>query len=144
MKVASILKAKGESVVTTPPDATISTIVWELRLKGIGAMVVSQDGITMLGLISERDIIHGLAEHGPRLLGMRGAQVMTKAVITCAPEDSVTTVMAQMTRHRVRQIPVIEGGRLRGIVSIGDVVKHRLDELELEARVLREAYIIRR
>ena len=68
MKVASILKAKGESVATTPPDTTISTIVWELRSKGIGALVVSRDGITMLGLISERDILHGLAEHGPGLL----------------------------------------------------------------------------
>jgi CBS domain-containing protein len=144
MKVLSILKAKGESVVTTPPDAAISTIVWELRLKGIGAVVVSQDGTTVLGMISERDIVHGLAEHGPRLLGMRASQVMAETVITCTPEDSITNVMAQMTRHRVRQVPVVEGGKLRGIVSIGDVVKHRLDELELEANVLREAYIIRR
>jgi CBS domain-containing protein len=144
MKVASILKDKGESVVTTPPDATISTILWELRLKGIGALVVSQDGTTMLGLISERDLVHALAEHGPRLLGMRASQVMKEAVITCTPEDSITNVMAQMTRNRVRQVPVVEGGKLRGIVSIGDVVKHRLDELELEANVLREAYIIRR
>jgi CBS domain-containing protein len=144
MKVASILKDKGESVVTTAPDATISTILWELRLKGIGALVVSQDGTTMLGLISERDLVHALAEHGPRLLGMRASQVMKEAVITCTPEDSITNVMAQMTRNRVRQVPVVEGGKLRGIVSIGDVVKHRLDELELEANVLREAYIIRR
>ena len=144
MKVASILKAKGESVATTRPDTTISTIVWELRSKGIGALVVSQDGTTVLGLISERDIVHGLAEHGTRLLVMRASQVMTKSVVICTPEDSITNVMAQMTRHRVRHIPVIEGGKLRGIVSIGDLVKHRLDELELEANVLREAYIIRR
>ncbi len=134
MNVASILKAKGESVATTLPDTTISTIVWELRSRGIGALVVSQDGTTFLGLISERDIVHSLAEHGAGLLGMRASQVMTK---------SVTSVMAQMTRHRVRQIPVVEGGKLRGIVSIGDVVKHRVDELELEANVLREAYITR-
>jgi CBS domain-containing protein len=112
-------------------------------LKGIGAVVISQDGTTVLGLISERDIVHGLAEHGPWLLGMRASQVMTEKVITCTPEDSITNVMAQMTRNRVRQVPVVEGGKLRGIVSLGDVVKHRLDELELEANVLREAYIIR-
>ena len=143
MKVASILKTKGESVATTPPDTTISTIIWELRSKGIGALVVSRDGTTMLGLISERDILHDLAEHGPGLLGMRASQVMRTSPVTCTPEDSITIVMAQMTRHRVRQIPVVEGGKLRGIVSIGDVVKHRLDELELEANVLREAYIAR-
>jgi len=143
MNVASILKAKGESVATTLPDTTISTIVWELRSRGIGALVVSQDGTTFLGLISERDIVHSLAEHGAGLLGMRASQVMTKSVVTCGPEDNVTSVMAQMTRHRVRQIPVVEGGKLRGIVSIGDVVKHRVDELEWEANVLREPYIPR-
>ncbi len=142
MKVASILKAKGESVTTTP-DTTISTIVWELRSKGIGALVVSQDGTTMLGLISERDIVSALAEHGAGLLGMRAAQVMSRPIVTCTPEDSITGVMAQMTRHRVRHIRVVDGERLRGIVSIGDMVKHRLDELELEANVLREAYITR-
>lgn len=144
MKVASILNAKGKNVATTRPDTTMSTIVWELRSKGIGALVVSQDGTTILGLISERDIVHGLTEHGARLLSMRASQVMTTSVVTCTPEDSSTNVMAQMTRHRVRHIPVIEGGKLRGIVSIGDLVKHRLDELELEANVLRQAYITRR
>jgi CBS domain-containing protein len=142
MKVAAILKTKGEHVVTTPPDTMISTIAWELRSRAIGALVVSQDGVTMLGLITERDIVHGLAEHGPALLRMRAAQAMTKSVITCTPEDNVTRVMAEMTRHRVRHIPVIEGGKLRGIVSIGDVVKHRLDELQLEVNVLREVYIV--
>lgn len=141
MKVASILKAKGESVVTTPPDTTLSAVLWELRSKGIGALVVSQDGTSVLGLISERDIVHALAEHGSKLLGMRVSQVMARSIVTCTPEDSITKVMAQMTRHRARHIPVVEGGTLRGIVSIGDVVKHRLDELELEANVLREAFI---
>lgn len=144
MKVAAILKAKGASVATTPPDETVSTIVWELRSKNIGALVISEDGITVLGLIAERDIIHGLAEHGARLLGLRASQLMTQPVLTCAREDSVTTVMALMTRHRVRHIPVVEDGKLCGIVSIGDVVKHRLDELEMEANIIREAYIARR
>jgi CBS domain-containing protein len=89
--------------------------------------------------VSERDIVRGLTEHGPQLLGLPVSRVMTSPVITCGPEDTVTALMARMTRHRVRHLPVLEGGRLCGIVSIGDVVKHRLDELELEANVLREA-----
>lgn len=141
MRVSSILKTKGESVATVPPDTTLFTVVWELRSKGIGALVVSQDGLTVLGLISERDIVKALAEHGASLLGMRVAQVMARSVITCAPQDSITKVMAQMTRYRARHIPVVEGGKLCGIVSVGDVVKHRLDELEMEANVLREALI---
>jgi CBS domain-containing protein len=141
MKVASILKAKGESVETIPPDTTISSAVWDLRVKSIGALVVSEDGTTMLGLISERDVVRGLAEHGAALLGLRVREVMSRSVITCAPEDSITRVMAEMTRHRVRHLPVVEQGRLRGIVSIGDVVKYRLDELEMEANILREALI---
>jgi CBS domain-containing protein len=142
MKVASILKAKGASVATTPPDTTVFTAVWELRLKGIGALVVSADGTTVLGLISERDIVRGLAEHEASLLASRVSQVMTAPVITCTPEDSVTSVMALMTRHRVRHLPVVEGGKLCGIISIGDVVKHRLDELEMETNILRETLIV--
>ncbi|MBI4635116.1 MAG: CBS domain-containing protein [Candidatus Rokubacteria bacterium] len=143
MKVASILKAKGATVETVPPDTTLSTAVWALRSKGIGALVVSEDGTTILGLVSERDIVHGLAEHGAKLLGMRVSQVMTGSVVTCTPEDTIQSVMARMTRHRARHIPVVEDGKLRGIVSIGDVVKQRLDALELEANVLRETMIVR-
>lgn len=141
MKVASILKTKGTEVATTPPDATIASVALQLKLRGIGALVVSEDGASVLGLIAERDVVHGLADHGARLLELRVSQLMTRSVVTCAPDDSIKSVMALMTRHRVRQIPVVEGGRLRGIVSIGDVVKHRLDELELEANVLRDAFI---
>src|SRR5436309_14591793 len=101
MNVASILKAKGESVATTLPDTTISTIVWELRSRGIGALVVSQDGTTFLGLISERDIVHSLAEHGAGLLGVRAYQVMTKAGVAGGREDYVTSGMVRMARQRV-------------------------------------------
>jgi CBS domain-containing protein len=139
MRVSSILKAKGTHVETTRPDTTLFSVVWALKTKGIGALVVSEDGATPLGVVSERDIVRGLTEHGPQLLGLPVSRVMTSPVITCAPEDTVTALMARMTRHRIRHLPVLEGGRLRGIVSIGDVVKHRLDELELEANVLREA-----
>lgn len=142
MKVASILKSKGSSVVTTPPETTIFTVAWELKLKSIGALVVSGDGTTVLGLISERDIVRGLTEHGPKLLGLPVSQLMTSPAITCIPEDSITTVMARMTRSRIRHVPVVDGGGLCGIVSIGDVVKHRLDELELEANILRETLFV--
>ena len=143
MKVESILSQKGAHVETVPSETMISSAIWSLRLKGIGALVVSDDGQSIRGVISERDVVRGLAEHGARLLGMRVAQVMSPVVVTCTPDDTVQRLMAEMTRHRVRHIPVVEGGRLRGIVSIGDVVKHRLDELELEANVLRETLIVR-
>jgi CBS domain-containing protein len=144
MKVASILKAKGLHVETVAADTTLASIVWHLRLKGIGALVVVDSSGSVLGVISERDIVYGLAEHGAGLLGMRASQVMNRSVVTCTLEDSVTRLMAQMTRNRIRHIVVTEEGRLHGIVSIGDVVKYRLDELQLEADVLRETLIARR
>jgi CBS domain-containing protein len=138
MTVRTILRAKGAHVETVRPETTVYTAVWDLKLKGIGALVVSEDGVTVLGLISERDIVRGLTEHGHTLLALPVARMMTTPVVTCAPDDSITAVMARMTRHRVRHLPVIDGGRLGGLVSIGDVVKHRLDALELEANILRE------
>jgi CBS domain-containing protein len=141
MKVSSILKAKGAHVETTRPDTAVYTVVWDLKLKGIGAFVVSEDGSTVLGLISERDIVRGLTEHSAKLLTLPVSQLMTSPAVTCAPDDTIVAVMARMTRHRVRHLPVIDGGKLCGIVSIGDIVKHRLDELELEANILREKLI---
>jgi len=138
MSVASILRAKGAHVETTRPDKTLYAVVWDMKLKGIGALVVSEDGSTVLGLISERDIVRALTEHGAKLLALPVSHIMTSPVVTCTPEQSIRAVMATMTRHRVRHLPVVEGGKLRGIVSIGDVVKHRLDELEMEANILRE------
>jgi CBS domain-containing protein len=138
MSVASILKAKGAHVETTRPDAALYTVVWSLKVKGIGAQVVSADGSIVLGLISERDIVRGLTQHGTRLLTLPVSELMTSPAVTCTPGDSIRAVMARMTRYRVRHLPVVEGGKLCGIVSLGDVVKHRLDELELEANVLRE------
>jgi len=138
MSVALILKAKGTHVETTRPDTTLYTVVWSLKVKGIGAEVVSEDGITVLGLISERDIVHGLTQHGTKLLALPVSELMTSPAVTCTPGESIRAVMARMTRYRVRHLPVVEGGKLCGIVSIGDLVKHRLDELELETNVLRE------
>ena len=143
MSVAAILKAKGAGVETTRPDTTLHAVVWDLKLKGIGALVVTDDGVTVRGLISERDIVRGLAEHGSTLLALPVSRLLTAApVVTCAPGESITAVMARMTRHRVRHLPVVEGGRLCGIVSIGDIVKNRLDELELEANILRESLMV--
>src|SRR5262245_39937613 len=138
MSVASILKVKGIHVETAPPDTTLYTVVWNLKTKGIGAIVVSEDGSTVLGLVSERDIVRGLTEHGTKLLTLPVSELMTSPVVTCAHGGNITASMQRMTRHRVRHLPVIEGGKLCGIISIGDVVKHRLDELQLEASVLRE------
>ena len=143
MKVKAMLAAKGSKVATTRPDATIATVVRMLKLEGIGALVVSDDGEALSGIISERDIVRGLVGHGHELLEMRVAELMTRAVKTCTPEANIKDVMAEMTRSRVRHLPVLENGKLCGIISIGDVVKNRLEELETETNVLRD-YVVGR
>jgi CBS domain-containing protein len=141
MKVASILKGKGRAVVTVRPEVSIAAAIRELTDKGIGALVVSEDGSSVLGLISERDIVQALARFGVLHLDLRVSDVMMRHVVTCREDDTITKVMDLMTRHRVRHLPVVQDRQLRGIVSIGDVVKHRLDELETETNVLREAFL---
>ena len=143
MTVAAILRAKGTHVETTTPETTLFTATWNLKIKGIGALVVvGGDGNHILGIISERDIIRALIEQGEQLLALPVSKAMTSPVLTCAREDRVTAVMARMTRHRVRHLPVVEEGKLAGLISLGDVVKYRLDELELEANVLRETLMV--
>ncbi|MGH8887970.1 MAG: CBS domain-containing protein [Egibacteraceae bacterium] len=144
MKVEVILKAKGHAVETTGPEATVGMAVRRFTTMGIGALVVSADGHRVDGVISERDVVRGLNKHGAALLGMRVADVMSQSVPVCSPDDSIKQVMAQMTRTRNRHLPVVDGGTLCGLVSIGDVVKHRLEEMELETNVLRDHYIARR
>ena len=143
MKVREILEAKGSRVATIRPDATLSAAVHRLALERVGAPVVSDDGVRVTGILSERDVVTGLARDGADLFatGRRVAGLMTRDVATCGPDDTVKWLMAEMTRRRVRHLPVLDDGRLVGIVSIGDVVKSRLGEVELEATVLREAYI---
>jgi CBS domain-containing protein len=141
MDVQGILRAKGTRVVTIMPDATVADLVQGLREERIGAMVVSDDGYRINGIVSERDIVRALAEVGERVVRLRIAEIMTSTVTTCSPTDSVKSLMELMTRHRFRHVPVVETGRLVGIVSIGDVVKTRLDEMATEASVLREAYL---
>lgn len=145
MTVAAILRAKGTHVETTSPDTTLFSVAWELKIKNIGALVVvgGDERTTILGMISERDVVRALSEHGAQLQALPVSKVMTTRVLTCTPDERVTALMARMTRHRVRHLPVVDGGKLAGIVSIGDVVKYRLDELELEANVLRETLMVR-
>jgi CBS domain-containing protein len=140
MKVEAVLAVKGREVATVNPSATLATVAQRLRLEGIGALVVLE-GDHLAGMISERDIVRAFAAHRAEASEIKVEDVMTRNVVTCRPEDSLTRVLGLMTRHRVRHLPVLEGGRLVGLISIGDAVKHRLDELELEAAVLRDAYI---
>ena len=137
MYVADILKAKGTRVVTIGSDASIELVAQRLRMERVGALVVSETGATVKGIISERDVAHGLAEHGVKVLTRKVADLMTKAVVTCSPSDEIAYVAKTMTDRRIRHMPVTQGETLVGIISIGDVVKFRLDELQLEAKVMR-------
>ena len=138
MNVDSILKNKGRDVVTVAADATINDAVLLLRRKRIGALVIARAGGGAEGILSERDIVRALAEYGARVFDLPVSALMTRNVITCAPEDSVSGLMAEMTARRIRHLPVVENGGLIGIVSIGDVVKCHIDEVEHEANALRQ------
>ena len=137
MNVQTILRNKGRSVVTIHPDGSIERAISVLGLRGIGALVVSDDGDSVLGILSERDLVAALGRYGDELLRLKVSEVMSCPVVTCDPGDSVAELMAEMTNRRVRHFPVVENGRLCGIVSIGDLVKSRLDEIEYEAHSLR-------
>jgi len=137
MNVDAILRGKGDTVTLVTPDAPIAEAVAVLRREGIGALGVSRDGVAVDGILSERDIIHGLARMGPQLLDAKVEQLMTRRVFTCTPRDSIADLMAEMTKRRIRHIPVLQDGELAGIISIGDVVKARLDEMEYETSSLR-------
>ena len=137
MNVETILRGKGQTVATIRPDETVAAVVERLVSQNIGALVVSANGATVDGIISERDIVHGLADRGAGLMSLKVADVMTRNVITCDLADTVDQLMAEMTNRRIRHFPVVQDERLCGIISIGDVVKNRLDEVEYEARSLR-------
>jgi CBS domain-containing protein len=141
MKVESILSGKGRAVHTIGPGASLVLVVHQLSSLGIGALVVTDDGQEVEGLVGEREIVRGLAKHGGRLLDLRVGDVMIRSVPVCSPDDTLQHVMREMTRTRNRHLPVVDAGGLCGLVSIGDVVKHRLEDLELEALVLRDAAI---
>jgi CBS domain-containing protein len=140
MKIDEVVRSKGHSVATVHPAVSVGAAARTLRERRIGALVVSPDGHTIAGILSERDIVYALAVDRS-VLDREVAEVMTRRVITVTPEDSVAHAMAVMTRERCRHLPVLRNGELAGIVSIGDLVKARLQELELESRVLRDVVI---
>ncbi|MGE2728930.1 CBS domain-containing protein [Mycolicibacterium vaccae] len=139
MRIADVLRSKGNAVATITPETSVAGLLTELAVQNIGAMVVvSPDGVQ--GIVSERDVVRKLQEIGADLLRRPVADIMTSLVATCCPDDSVDSLAALMTTNRVRHVPVLADGRLAGIVSIGDVVKTRMEELEHEHRQL-QAYI---
>jgi CBS domain-containing protein len=143
MHIADILKVKGNRVITVSPDSRVHNLAQRLRMERIGALVVSASGTTVDGIISERDIVLAMAEHGAEALVRTAADLMTKAVLTCSPADTIAQVAKIMTNRRVRHMPVLDGGRLVGIISVGDILKNRLDELEMEANIMRDYAVAR-
>ena len=139
MTIESILRRKGTNVTTITPEASIKRAADWLCAKNIGALVVTS-GNAVLGLISEREIVHAFSRYGEEAGAMPVKEIMLHGVATVSPDESVNRVMNLMTHHRVRHLPVMRDGKLAGIVSIGDVVKHRLEDLELETSVLRDVY----
>ena len=138
MKVSDIIKTKGSVVKTVEPETSARELSVRLHAEQIGAMVVSRDGHSVDGIVTEREVAYGLAAYGSELPTLPVSRLMAKAVIVCSPDDTITHVMKVMTQRRVRHVLVKESDRLVGIVSIGDILKHRVDELELEANVMRD------
>jgi CBS domain-containing protein len=141
MLVSQIFKDKGDRIVTARPDDTIATAVEILKRERIGAVMVLDAAGALAGILSERDIVRAMPEHGPGLFDLPVERLMTREVVTCGPEDRVHEIMKNMTAGRFRHMPVKDGGKLVGIISIGDVVKNRLQELETETSQLRD-YIV--
>jgi CBS domain-containing protein len=137
MTVSRIIDDKGRDVVTASPEATLAALAATLAEKRIGAVVVVEKG-AIRGIISERDIVRAIAKHGGDALAMHASEWMTTRVTTCAPHDTINDVMQKMTSGRFRHLPVVENGKLAGIVSIGDVVKRRIEDVEREADQIRE------
>lgn len=138
MRISGLLRQKGQFVATVAPDATVVDVLAGLAEHGVGALIVTEDAKRILGIVSERDIARALHREGAAALDRRVTEVMTAEVRTCAPDDTVDSLMALMTERRIRHVPVVIEGELAGIVSIGDVVKHRVHELEHENTALVE------
>lgn len=139
MRIVDVLKSKGAGVLTITPDTLVCDLLAGLVTRNVGAMVVVGAG-GVVGIVSERDVIRILHDHGAGALVRPVADIMTSEVITCSPDDSVDSLSVLMTTHRVRHVPVVENGQLAGIVSIGDVVKTRMEALQAEREQL-AAYI---
>ncbi len=139
MTIAAVLGSKGHEVETITGDATLADAVRTLTAKRIGALPVV-DGGTIVGIISERDVIYCLSDHGAEALNWTVSQVMSAPAITADKEVGVLSALALMTKRRIRHLPIVEGGTIRGIVSIGDLVKYRMEKIEADAAAMR-AYI---
>lgn len=137
MQVREIAGAEGREVETARPDVTVDTACHVMRARNIGAVVVSADGRRVDGLLTERDVVAALVRHGPAALERPVADVMQRRPATCRPNQRVTEVMHTMTDRRTRHIVVVDDDGIAGIVSIGDVVKHRIADLELEVAMMR-------
>jgi CBS domain-containing protein len=143
-RVSDVLRTKGASVLMVTPDTPVVRVAQRMREEHVGAFVVSSDGHRAEGLITERDIVFGLARHGESLLTLRASALMSRGEPSCRLDDSVRSAMTTMTNARVRHLPVVEHGEVRGIISIGDVIKTYVDEIDLEAGVMRDAYLAHR
>ena len=138
MHVKNILSAKGSNVVSIEPTATLETAVRTLTENKIGALLVLGPDRRVIGILSERDVVRALGERRSSVLGEPVGQIMTRKVTTCGEADTVVSIMGRMTEGKFRHVPVVDRGRLIGIVSIGDVVKYRLQEMEHESAALRD------
>ena len=143
MDVGSILAEKGHRVVTIRPDAPLLIAAQQLKAMSVGALVVSADGRHVEGLLSERDVVIAFAEHPELLARRKVSEVMRRDPVVADPQEDLATVIRAMTRRRQRQVPVLDGGHLVGVVSVGDLLNHQLDEASLEVRVLRDVAITR-
>ncbi|MBB4908093.1 CBS domain-containing protein [Actinophytocola algeriensis] len=142
MRVADLLRSKGSEVATVPPRVSVSGLLEDLARHNIGAMVVADETGGVIGIVSERDVVRQLHDRGAELLTAPVEEIMTTQVVTCGPNEGVDSLAAIMTERRIRHMPVLEDGRLIGIVSIGDVVKSRIQQLESDRDQL-ESYIAR-
>ncbi len=140
MSVSHILKSKGRDVITASPKDTLGSIAQTLAANRIGAIVVLSESGEIEGIVSERDVVRCLAAEGAKALDVPVAKIMTKGVKTCSEDDSETELMALMTENRIRHLPVVDKGKLTGMISIGDVVKFRIEAIEREAAEMK-AYI---
>ncbi len=140
MSVSHILKSKGRDVITVAPTTSVAAVAEILSKRRIGAVIVSSDGERIQGIVSERDIVRVLAEKGAASLGLAVDSIMSRQVKTCEDGDSEIEIMAMMTENRIRHLPVVAEGKLAGMISIGDVVKSRIEAIEREAAEMK-AYI---
>ena len=138
MNVKEILSVKGRDVVTIEPNTNLAAAVKVLAERRIGAVVITGPEQRIVGILSERDIVQALAARGVSAFDAKITEVMTRKVTTCTPSDTISSIMESMTAGKFRHVPVVEQGRLTGIISIGDVVKHRLKEIEQESAALRD------